>query len=504
MKKLRLMFVMILTLTMVFAASVFVSADTTTDLKSMKVYAVDAAGNKTEVPMNFNSTTYTYDLTVLSTTESIAIEAEPADSTSTWVIEKDGINTKMDFGKNFTAVAVTSSTGAVNKYTLNTTRLTADEEATYDAPEVNSDGGDTDKKDTDKTVTVGKQEMKITSSFDEKLIPEGFEQATVEYDGEEYTCIKGEVKDLTAFYLYNDETEGFYIYDADNNEFYAMNNIKIKSRMYTIVNPSETEKMLKNYDKKTVTIIDQEVKAWVLDEDEGMYLVYAMNWNGDTNLYCYDDNEKCFQRYLLSSDENAQVDAAKTAYENIQKKYNNLVDRYNILLKVACGLVIVIIILIFVIINMALNKKEKRIKSGKKNKGEGKIETDEAEVKTEAEELSADDEDVQVSIVVNDDDIISDRTYGDEPTFGTDKEQKEGFYGGEIEDEDEIFIDITDDEDNEIPEELKVVTQEEIDNNTEKAQKEAEEDLKETLKSMLPDEQDDDDDDDFEFIVLDE
>ena len=32
--------------------------------------------------------------------------------------------------------------------------------------------------------------------------------------------------------------------------------------------------------------------------DEGMYLVYAMNWNGDTNLYSYDDNEKCLQRYL--------------------------------------------------------------------------------------------------------------------------------------------------------------------------------------------------------------
>lgn len=47
----------------------------------------------------------------------------------------------------------------------------------------------------------------------------------------------------------------------------------------------------------------------------------------------------------------------------------------------------------------------------------------------------------------------NDRSYGDEPTFGSDKE--------------------------------------------------AEEDLKETLKSMLPDDNDDDDDEDFEFIDLD-
>ena len=48
--------------------------------------------------------------------------------------------------------------------------------------------------------------------------------------------------------------------------------------MYTIVQPKKVDGIVKAYDKKKVTIIDQEVKAWVLDEDEGMYLVYAMNW----------------------------------------------------------------------------------------------------------------------------------------------------------------------------------------------------------------------------------
>ena len=64
MKKLRALFILVFTLTMMLSTSVFVSADTTTDLESMKVYAVDSAGNKTEVPMEFNSTTYEYDLTV--------------------------------------------------------------------------------------------------------------------------------------------------------------------------------------------------------------------------------------------------------------------------------------------------------------------------------------------------------------------------------------------------------------------------------------------------------
>ena len=87
--------------------------------------------------------------------------------------------------------------------------------------------------------------------------------------------------------------------------------------------------------------------------------------------------------------------------------------------------------------------------------------------------------------------------YGDEPTFGTDKESESGFYGGEIEEEDEVFIDIIDDgydedlESEPSEEDLKVEPSEE-------------EDLKATMKSLLPDEQndDEDDDDDFEFIDL--
>ena len=586
MKKLRKMLILILTLSMMIAGTaVSVSADTTTDLKSMKVYAVDAAGKKTEIPINFNSTTYTYDLTVLSTTVSISIEATAADSTSKWAVEKDGINTKMDFGTNLTNVAVTSAAGAVQKYTLNTKKLTAQEEATYKAPEASTDDDDskTTKKDSDKTVKVGKKEMKITSSFKKSVIPEGFKKEKAEYDGTKYTCIKGETKDLTAFYLYNDDTEGFHIYNSDTNEFYKMNNIQIKSRMYTIVNPEKTDGLLKNYDKKTVTMIDQEVSAWVLDEEEGMYLVYAMNWNGDTSLYCYDDNEKCFQRYLVSSDANSQVEAANTAYDNLQKKYNSLVDRYNILLKILCLIVIILIILIFVIINMSLNKKEKNVKNknSKKDKEDKKNKKDKKESEDEPDALedSFDDEfEIESQLKATDDMVeelgsetqmdeeaeeepesapepeqpvkpqpvsepeqpvesepdfeeveeeipkrkffgrkrVADRTYGEEPTFGTEGQSNKGFYGGEIDDEDEVLIDITDDEPEEKikaepdmkksgeaeAKETKPVTNEEIERNTAAAQQEAEEDLKETLKSMLPDEQDNEEDEDLEFIDL--
>lgn len=554
---------------MMIAMVFSVSADETTDLSEMKVYGVSASGSKTEVPMSFNATTYEYDLTVKSDVTSIEIEAKTKDSTSKWIIEKDGINTKMDTGMNKTIVAVTSRTGVVQKYTLNTKKLTTAEEATYKEPET-EENKVTKNTATDTSVKVGKSKMKITSSFGSDKIPEGFKKSTQKYKGKKYTAIKGEVKDITAFYLYGDENEGFYIYDKD--KFYAMSNIKIKSRMYTIVQPKETDGIVEAYKKKKVTIIDQEVKAWALDEEEGMYLVYAMNWNGDTNLYCYDDNEKCFQRYLTSSDANKQSEAAAKAYNKLQKDYNKLVDKYNVLIKILCGLVILIIILVFVVINLALNKKEKKIKNddnyssnveskeklskaekkaAKKAKKNQKYEQDDDDIDSgiaigQEEERNPKDEleagiqddlnkigneiDAEISGEISEDDVspivdLEDEKkseevealeddesevekvpkrgilgrapksvpYGDEPTFGTDKQSEEGFYGGEVDEEDEVFIDIVDDDD------LKDAKNDaEVSENADD-----EEDLKETMKSLLPDEQDDDDDDDFQFIDLD-
>lgn len=576
MKKLRKLFMMMVAISTMMAAMIFtVSADEATDLSEMTVYALDASGNKTEVPMSFSATTYEYDLTVKSDVVSIEIEAEVKDSTSKWEVEKDGINTKMDTGINKTVVAVTSSAGAVQKYTLNTKKLTTAEEATYQAPKAD-ESGKTKKSDKDTSVKVGKKTMKISTSFGKDKIPEGFKKATEKYKGKKYACIKGEVKDITAFYLYGKNKEGFYIYDSEKDEFYLMNNIQIKSRMYTIVQPQETDGIVEAYKKKKVTIIDQKVEVWVLDEEEGMYLVYAMNWNGETSLYSYDDNEKCFQRYLTSSDANRQSEAAAKAYNTLQKDYNKLVDKYNVLIKILCGLVILIIILIFVVINLALNKKEKKVRKNNKYSEEIPEQEDNKELskadkkaaKKEAKQAKKeekkkqnyeqDDDDIDSGIAIDEekkyqeeaeehlaaevqafgdmeetidieaeDEIVEDEAalvvdleekeaetskavevaveneekleetpkkklferkpkvvpYGDEPTFGTDKQSEEGFYGGEAPEEDEVFIDIVDD-------------------GSEIREVDDEEDLKATMKSLLPDEQDDDDDDDFEFIDL--
>ena len=600
MKSLKRLLIAIIALTFVFAsAEVSVKAASDTDLKTMQVYSVDTAGAKKELKFNFKPTTYKYDFIVKSNCVRIEILVTTKNPASTAVVDKEAVNTRMDTGKNKTTVTVTATNGAKQVYTLKTKKCTPAEDSQYkEGGKAAKKSSSPEKKKVSKKsakVEMNGKEYKITS-FSKKDIPRGFVKTTASYNGKKYDAIKGKEKDLTAFYLNGPDGEGFCIYDKDAKKFYIMNNVKVKSRMYTIVEPENPDDILKNYEKKTIKIDGQKVKAWILDDEKGMFFVYAMNWDGETSLYTYDDQEKCMQRYLIDNDVNSQIEAANQAYDNMKDRKNALTKKYNIFRYIIIGMAVLIIILIFLLIHSKLNKKEKKIKAeefvtagmgedkddkkAKKNKKADKEETDENDIdavpadEDDIDAVSADEDDIDavpldtpevdeddIDAVETEDDILNlddddiddvpnenievdadeiqiepaedfiDETpvqepveethkkkrdfskrhegYGDEPTFGTDKESTEGFYGGEIHSEDEVLVDITEDEGPELADPIEnmadkreIVDTSEIDVDSLSEP----EDLKSTLKSMLQsDDEDDepDEDNDFEFIDLD-
>ena len=613
MKSLKRLLIAMIALTFVFAsAQVSVKAASDTDLKSMQVYSVDTAGAKKQLKFNFKPTTYKYDFIVKSNCVRIEILVTTKNPASTAVVDKEAVNTRMDTGKNKTTVTVTATNGAKQVYTLKTKKCTPAEDSQYkEGGKAAKKSSSPEKKKVSKKsakVEMNGKEYKITS-FSKKDIPRGFVKTTASYNGKKYDAIKGKEKDLTAFYLTGPDGEGFCIYDRDAKKFYIMNNVKVKSRMYTIVEPENPDDILKNYEKKTIKIDGQKVKAWILDDEKEMFFVYAMNWDGETSLYTYDDIEKCMQRYLIDNDVNSQIEAANQAYDNMKDRKNALTKKYNIFRYIIIGMAVLIIILIFLLIHSKLNKKEKKIKAeefvtagmgedkkANKDKKADKEEPDENDidavptdeddidavpldtpdeddidaVETEDDILNLDDDDIDdvpdENIEVDADEIqiepaedfIDNKVeatpvvdtpvvetpvvetpvqepvvdtpvqepveethkkkrdfskrhegYGDEPTFGTDKESTEGFYGGEIHSEDEVLVDITEDDGPELADPIEnladkreIVDTSEIDVDSLNEP----EDLKSTLKSMLQsDDEDDepDEDNDFEFIDLD-
>ncbi len=548
MKSLKRLLIAMIALTFVFAsAQVSVKAASDTDLKTMQVYSVDTAGVKKQLKFKFKPTTYKYDFIVKSTCTRIEILVTTNNPASTAVVDKEAVNTRMDTGKNKTTVTVTAPNGAKQVYKLNTTKLKPSEDANYE------EGGKAAKKSSSNKKKAGKKSAKVEmdgkeykiTSFSKKDIPRGFVKTTASYKGKKYDAIKGKEKDLTAFYLVGSDGEGFCIYDNDAKKFYIMNNVRVKSRMYTIVEPEKPDDILKNYDTKTIKIDGQKVKAWVLDEEKEMFFVYAMNWDGETSLYTYDDIEKCMQRYLIDNDVNSQIEAANQAYDNMKERKNALTKKYNIFRYVIIGMAVLIIILIFLLIHSKLNKKEKKIKAEEfVTAGMGEDNPDNDNQKNEKDEEEPDEDDIDaipvdtppieedMDAVETEDDILDldaddmeepiEEThkkkrdfgkhhdgYGDEPTFGTDKESTEGFYGGEINSEDEVLVDLSKDDGPELAEPIENIADKREIVDTSEIDVESlnePEDLKSTLKSMLQsdDEEDEpDEDNDFEFIDLD-
>lgn len=403
MKKLySLVLCLVMTFMFCGVATTNVSADEAT-LTEMIVEAHSNAGERTEVVLTpaFSADVTEYEATVANDTIKLVITATTTEEDAEYEVDWEAL----DVGDNKTFVYVTAADGTETTYTIYTKRLTKEEEATYVAEEVedaedgdSEDGNSEDESEIVSTVNVNGTEMKISSDFNESDIPEGFVEAEYEYAGKTYTVIKGETKGIIAMWLKDaaasDESEdgeseeetteenadsedesdgdavtseeGFYIYDETANLFYDMDNIYIKSRMYTVVEVAEPDPFLNDYETIDLQVIDETVSVWVLDEANSLYLLYAMNWEGETSLYCYDDVEKCFQRYIINSAAATQLDAANEAINNLQNKNSELIKKYNdsnsTKYKIIAVLAILVVILVFVSLNLFLSLRTKQLR----------------------------------------------------------------------------------------------------------------------------------------------
>lgn len=504
--------------------TVNVSADEAT-LSEMTVEAQDNAGERTEVTLSpeFSADVTEYEATVANDTIKLVITATTTEEDAEYEVDWEAL----DVGDNKTFVYVTAADGTETTYTIYTKRLTEEEEATYEAEENNESEDSEDENVT--PIMVGEKEMKISSDFDESDVPEGFSEAEYEYEGKIYTVIKGDKKNLIAMWLKpissdsseNTEEgeestsaaeEGFYIYDEEASIFYQMDNIYIKSRMYTVVENATPDEYLNDYQKLEIQVIDETVDVWVLDEDNSLYLLYAMNWEGETSLYCYDDVEKCFQRYIIDSAAANQVEAANEAINNLQNKNNDLIKKYNdsnsTKWKIIAVLAILVVILFFVCINLFFSLKTKQLEEeddddyGKPSRKEKKETRAKAKKESRREYYSYDseeDDDDELFKLVEDDDflIVSDNR----STNTSESEQKDDFNLGEIDISAQVMKEMETPVKEQSPVVEKVpVTEEKVSFKAQKEEPFNEESLQNILSTAFPNEEAEDDDDGFTFI----
>ena len=326
-----------------------VVASTNNNLSSMTVAAVRADGSTYNVELSpaFAKDVTNYNLEVEEGVTKLVISAKAEDSKATVAIQW----ANLDPGENTTKVIVTAEDGSKKQYNIYTNVPKEPETTTAPVEPI--------------TVNIGGTEYYVGNISDGVQLPEGFEAYEYDYKGNTVVAGKGLSKNLIVMYLTNgDGSAGsLYIYDETKDSFYQMVNIEMTQKLYTIVEAPEELLIPDGFSECTINIGETSFQGWKNGNAEGIYLVYAMNWNGKSGLYFYDEDEKQMIKYFdLSVEAGAVVGDNNNSTENEslsdnQTNKNEENDKTNIYKYIAYGCGAASVILLGVVIILATKRK---------------------------------------------------------------------------------------------------------------------------------------------------
>lgn len=377
-----------------------VVASKNNNLASMTVAAVRADGSSYNVPLSpeFSKDVTKYNISVEEGVTDLVVAAKTEDAKAKIYVQW----ANLDPGDNTTKIIVTAEDGSKKEYVIYTK---------VPVPET------TTPEPVEPIVTViDGTEYFVENVNDAVVLPEGFEAVEYDYNGKTVVVGKGVVKDLIVMYLTNGtgEAGSLFIYDEVSKSFYPMVNVAMSQKLYTIVKAPADLVLPDGFKDSVVTIDGVEFDGWQSAEIEGVYLVYAMNWNGKSGLYFYDTDEQQMIKYfdvsveagvelddynsLVAENESLKADISKL--ENTKDKNDTAKEQmYKYIIYIAIA---VIVILISVIIILALKKKKDDIEEEDSNSDAldsvfADIESKEAAEQAEKTELNVLPEETEIS-----------------------------------------------------------------------------------------------------------
>lgn len=331
---------------------------------------------------SFSPDVFEYAADVGSNINRIIVATTLSDSHSTASVS----GSRIDLGNNKTTITVTAQDGSQSVYTIYTQRLPeGSEQQSQASPQgqvVTDSASQNQPQDFDRSpVLVESMNKYIIQDFSLVSIPDGFEESTITYNGRTVADLKGQTKNLTLLCIADDPqgtNAAFYIYNETSGQINKMVNFVSKQKTYTIIPTDDTYAGPEGYTQTTLDINGDVVKAWIKSADSQFYVIYAMNWNGEANLYFYDSVEGTIQRFIDGAkseniSDNPQEDSKE--YLKLRKNYNNLNDSHNelkteknmIIIVFLAGNIVLMIVFVLVIKKLSGAKKEIVYSSNKIN-----------------------------------------------------------------------------------------------------------------------------------------
>lgn len=294
----------------------------------------------------FSADRTTYSLQVDEDVTSVVVSASAADGNATTSVS--GANS-IQKGKNTVRVTVTAENGAVKVYTINV--------------QAGEDVGDP-------VATIDGKEYSFVMNEDGLEAPEGFTAGTTTYKDWDVLSYESPNKKITVVCLKDEDGEShWFIMDAEKDVFTPYQEYSSQYNRYIITAVPDGVAIPDGFKETTLKIEDNSVVAYQSDDiaDKDLYLVYAINVEGEEGFYEYDAKEQAFLRYVpMIVSEEVLVPATPTvatpsAPVEVPTEKSPFTNPLVIGIMVGAAVIIVILVVCLVIFAGRINKQNKEM-----------------------------------------------------------------------------------------------------------------------------------------------
>ena len=294
----------------------------------------------------FSADRTTYSLQVDEDVTSVVVSASAADGNATTSVS--GANS-IQKGKNTVRVTVTAENGAVKVYTINV--------------QAGEDVGDP-------VATIDGKEYSFVMNEDGLEAPEGFTAGTTTYKDWDVLSYESPNKKITVVCLKDEDGENhWFIMDAEKDVFAPYQEYSSQYNRYIITAVPDGVAIPDGFKETTLKIGDNSVVAYQSDDiaDKDLYLVYAINVEGEEGFYEYDAKEQAFLRYVpMIVSEEVLVPATPTvatpsAPVEVPTEKSPFTNPLVIGIMVGAAVIIVILVVCLVIFAGRINKQNKEM-----------------------------------------------------------------------------------------------------------------------------------------------
>lgn len=210
---------------------------------------------------------------------------------------------------------------------------------------------------TDVKVNVDGVEYSLSEAFTVAMIPEGYTETKLTYDGAERKFVTNETGVKLGYLVDAAGEANFFLYNEENATFAPFVEIHIsETTSIILLNDPDEVKLSENYQLAELQVGDYTFPAWQDMEHDSYYAMYALNTStGQKEVYQYDTVDGTYQRLIETKSE--EKEETLEDGDTVLGKMKNFVYKNFMIFVIVSALIGLIILIVLIVVAVKLYRR---------------------------------------------------------------------------------------------------------------------------------------------------